>query len=110
MEVFAFKLFICRYIVRNHKIHIYYSSSSSLSFNATTTHSTKEKTLFNTLKQCWTVSRCQTSAGNMVVLLIFIDWMPFLAPTLENADPLFNMMITLRFISASHRGGGSRSS
>jgi len=33
----------------------------------------------------------------MAVLFISIDRMPFMAPTLENADPLFTLVITPGF-------------
>jgi len=33
----------------------------------------------------------------MTVLFISIDWMPFMAPTFDNADPLFALVITLGF-------------
>jgi len=31
----------------------------------------------------------------MAVLFISIDWMPFLVPTLDNADPLIGLVIRL---------------
>jgi len=34
----------------------------------------------------------------MAVLFISIGWMPFLAPTLANADPLFALVITRGYI------------
>jgi len=37
------------------------------------------------------------TSGYMAVFLIFHDQMPFLAPTLDNADALFAMVITLGF-------------
>jgi len=43
----------------------------------------------------------------MTVLFIIIGRMPFLAPGLDNADPLFALVITLAFLSAPHKGGGS---
>jgi len=47
----------------------------------------------------------------MAVLFISIGRMLFLAPTLENADPLFALVVTPGFYpSASRRGGGSRPS
>jgi len=37
------------------------------------------------------------TSGYMAVLFISIDRMPFLAPTVDNADPLFALVITLGF-------------
>jgi len=36
-------------------------------------------------------------SGDMAVLFISIGGMPFLAPTLDNADPLFGLVITPDF-------------
>jgi len=38
--------------------------------------------------------RLKKTSGYMAVLPVFIGWMPFLAPTLDNADPLFALVIT----------------
>jgi len=49
------------------------------------------------------------TSGYMAILFIsieiFIDRMPFLAPTLENADPLFELV---RFVYAPSRGGANQ--
>jgi len=37
------------------------------------------------------------TSGNMAVLFISIDRMPFLASTLDNADTLFTLVITTGF-------------
>jgi len=37
------------------------------------------------------------TSGYLAVLFISIDRMPFLAPTLDNADPLFALVITAGF-------------
>jgi len=47
--------------------------------------------------------------GPMAVLLISIDRMPFLAPTLDNADLLFALVINTRFLSAPRRGEDTNS-
>jgi len=39
----------------------------------------------------------EISSGFVAVLFIFIDRMPFLTPTFDNADPLFALLITLGF-------------
>jgi len=33
----------------------------------------------------------------MAVWFVFIDWMPFLVPTLDNVDPLFSLVMTSGF-------------
>jgi len=83
------------------------SSSSSLKFNITRIQSEKVNALFRAPRQCWTVSRCQTTSGYIAVLFIFIGRMPFLTPTLDNTDPLFALVINARVLSAPCRGGGS---
>jgi len=69
-----------------------------------------------------------TVSGYMAIWFIFIGWMPFFSPTLDNADQLFALMITPgyhqgeddntrlssrledSYISASRRGRVSRPS
>jgi len=52
----------------------------------------------------------KTTLVYMELLFISIDWMPFLARTLDNADPLFMLVITpYSFLPAPRRGGGSTS-
>jgi len=47
----------------------------------------------------------------MAILLLLILWKPFLAPTLDNADPLFALVINNTwFLSAPRKGDGSRPS
>jgi len=70
----------------------HYKSLSSLTFSVTRTQSAKDYTLFTALRQCW---RCQTTSGYMTVLFISID--PLSGPTLDNADPLFVLVIILGF-------------
>jgi len=48
--------------------------------------------------------RCQTTSDifvrsddYMAFLFIFMGWMPLLVPTLENADPLFELVMTPGF-------------
>jgi len=55
----------------------------------TRTQATKYQTLFNAIRQCWAVPRYQTTPGYMTALFNFSGRMPFLAPTLHKADPLF---------------------
>jgi len=60
--------------------------------------SVKDYTLFTALRQC--VGRLpvvKTTSGYMAVLFIYIDRMLFMAPTLDNADPLFALVITPGF-------------
>jgi len=59
--------------------------------------SVKDKTIFTAQRQRWTVPSCQMTFGYMAISLIFIGWMPFLAPTIDNADPLFALVITQYF-------------
>jgi len=56
--------------------------------------SEKYNALFITLLQCLTIPICQTTSGYMALLFISIGRMPFLALTLDNADPLFVLVIT----------------
>jgi len=73
---------------------LYYSSSSTLTFNVTRMPSVQNHALFTALRQCCTVSSCKTTSGYMAVLFICTGLMPFLASTLDNADPLLAMVIT----------------
>jgi len=43
------------------------------------------------------VPRCQAKSVYIAVCFIFIGWMPFLASTFDNADPLFALVITPGF-------------
>jgi len=66
------------------------TSSSSLTFNVSKTQFEKNNALF---PQFCTLSRCQMISGYMAVLFTSIARKPFLAPTLDNADPLFALVI-----------------
>jgi len=57
----------------------------------------KGYTLFTALRQCWTVPRCQTTSGYMTVLFTSIGRTGFEAPTLDNVDLLFALVITSGF-------------
>jgi len=58
---------------------------------------TAHSLVFVYIRQCWTVSRCQTTSGYMTALFITIDRMPFLAPTLDNADLIFSPVLAPGF-------------
>jgi len=44
------------------------------------------------------------TSGYVEVSFVYIGWMPFLATTLDIADPLFALGITPWFLSAPRRG------
>jgi len=75
----------------------FFHQSSSLKLNVARIQSVKNNTLFITLRQCWTVPRCQTPSGYTAFLFIPGDRMPFLESTLDNADQLFGLVITPSF-------------
>jgi len=59
------------------------------------TQSVKDYTLTNALSQCWTVVK--TTAILYDSLVFFIGRMRFLVSFLDNADPLFALVITPGF-------------
>jgi len=71
--------------------------SSSLTCNVTRTQSATDIIFFTALRQYWLVPRCQSTPGCMAALFISIGRMPFLAPTLDNANPLVSVVITPGF-------------
>jgi len=82
--------------------------------------SEKHNALFTALRQCRTVPNCQKTSGYMELLFISIDRMPFLVPTLDNADPLFALVLKHHVVQIktpgfylhhmADQGGGSRPS
>jgi len=50
----------------------------------------------------------KTTSSDMAVLFICTNRMPFLAPTLDNAAPLFALVIKTKLLSAQSRGGSSK--
>jgi len=52
------------------------------------------------LKHCWVVPICQTTSDFLVAWFNSIGWMPFLVPTLDNADPSLVLVDSTRFLSA----------
>jgi len=60
--------------------------------------SSNDYILFTTLRLCWTIPSFQNDIWLVIpVLFIFIGRMPFLASSLDNADPPFALVITLGF-------------
>jgi len=57
----------------------------------------KHNTFVTALRQCWAFPRCQMTSGYMAVLFISIGRMLFLASTIDNAKPLFALVITPGF-------------
>jgi len=68
--------------------HHHHSSST---FNVTRTQFEKDKALYTALRP---VPRYQTTSTYMMVFFNSIGRMLFEAPTIDNADPLFALMIT----------------
>jgi len=50
-------------------------------------YSVKRQLFFTALRQYWTIQSCQNDIWLYDSFFIFRDWMPFLAPTLDDADP-----------------------
>jgi len=59
--------------------------------------STKAHTHFTALRQYWKFHKGQTASGYMSVVFISIDPRPFMALTLDNADPLFGLVMAPGF-------------
>jgi len=109
IEMFALILFYC-YIISlpgsstvEPSRQVYYYLL--LTFNVARMQSTRDNVC-----PLRTVFICQTTSSYMAVLFISIDRMPFLVPSLDNADPLFALVINTRLLCAPRRGGRSRPS
>jgi len=75
--------------------------------------SKKNHTLYTALRQCWTVPRLKKTSGYGAILFILIVQISFLAPTLDNTDPFFALVIApgfyLHHIEVADRGPASSS-
>jgi len=78
-------------------LSIWYLSFIIIIVNVTRTQSVKDYTLITALRQRWTVPSCQNNFWLYEVLFISIRRMPFLAPTLEDANSLLALEITSGF-------------